>query len=333
MSNPLLDDVKNSGTVETVSIALPTMGRFYEDGVLDENSDPGDLVINSLGIMAELSTRDPFILASGKGMELLIPQVCPAINQPSKLAEIDLEAILLAARIATHGNKMTLEHQCTNTVQEDGDEEEKPCGEKNKIEVNLYDIIQRYGPIEFSDKFVVDLPEYNQKVFLRPIEYGQALAILKEALTTNKETEEMSTTKVADLLIDEHKIDEYSTMIAKQAVATMESIIHSIFYVEAGNGGKVFDRDSIKEWLLAISKDNVKKIVNQAGTLSESFYGNNSITYKCAGCGKENKTSIELDIQKLFFFTPQDSNQPKKPSNTSKTRGQRKTIPSRTLPK
>lgn len=332
MSNPLLDDVKNSGTVETVSIALPTMGRFYEDDVLDGEADPGDLVINSLGIMAELSTRDPFILASGKGMELLIPQICPAIQQPSKLAEIDLEAILLAARIATHGNKMTLEHKCTNPVQAEG-EKEVLCGEENKIEVNLYDIIQRYGPIEFSDKFVVDLPEYNQKVYLRPIEYGQALTLLKEALATSKETEDMSTTKVAELLTNDNKIDEYSTMIAKQAVSTMESIIHSIFYVEAGNGGKVFDRDSIKEWLLAIAKENVKKIVKQAGELSESFYGNNSITYKCAGCGKENKTSIELDIQKLFFFTPQDSNPPKKPSNTSNPRRQRKTIPSKTLPK
>ena len=328
MSNPLLEDIKASGTVEVVSIALPTMGRFYEDGVLDAEADPSDLPINAIGIMAELSTRDPFILASGKGMELLIPQVCPAVLQPNKLAEIDLEAILLAARIATHGNSLVVEHTC-DTPLKTGEEEGEGelCGEENKINVNLYDIIQRYGPIEFSDKFVVDLPDYNQKVFLRPIEYGHALEMIRETLKTRKETTKLEKTNIDELLTSEDKIEEYASIIMKQAITTMESIIHSIFYVESGTGGRVHDQDQIKEWLLAISKDNVKKIISHAGDLSKSFYGNNTITYKCSACGHENKTNIELDIQKLFFFTPPASKQPKKPTTTSKKRRNPKTKP------
>lgn len=329
MSNPLLDDLKATGNVDSISIALPTMGRFYEDGVLAEGVDPGDININALGIMAELSTRDPFILASGKGMELLIPQICPSVLQPTKLAEIDMEAILIAARIATHGNEIVVEHTCARPVDgEDGEDGEKvPCGEVNKIEVNLYDMIQRYGPLEFSDIFVVELPEYKQKVFLRPIEYGHALSIIKESLITDQKTEVFNNTEVTELLISDEKIDEYADLVAKRAISTMESIIYSIFYVESGNGGRVHDSESIKEWLMAISKENVKKIVDQAGTLSKSFYGNNEVKYRCAGCGNENITHVELDVQKLFFFTPQDSKQPKKRTNSSRKKRQPRTTP------
>lgn len=327
MSNPLLDDIQESGNIETISIALPTMGRFYEDGVLDDDADPSDLKINALGIMAELSTRDPFILASGKGMELLIPQICPSVLQPSSLSEIDLEAILIASRIATHGNTMVVEHTCSNMVANGEDETLALCNEENRINVDMYDIIMRYEPIEFSDIFVVEFPEYHQKVFLRPLEYGQALAILRETLNTRKETNALEDTDVTELITNEDKIDEYAANIMKQAVSTMESIIHSIFYVESGNGGRVHDSDQIKEWLMAISKENVKKIIDQIGKLSASLSGKNIITYQCSGCNKENTTNIELDIQKLFFFTPTSSKQPKTPENISPKKRSPKTKP------
>ncbi len=320
MSNPLIQDLQDSGTIETVSIALPTLGRFYEDGVIDSDAKPDDLEVRAIGIMAELSTRDPFILASGKGMELLIPQICPSIKEPGKLAEIDLEAILLAARIATHGNQMVVEHTCTNMVQTT-DDEETLCGEQNKIDVNLYDIITRYGPIEFSDKFVVDLPEYKQKVFLRPMEYEHALSMLRDTLNTRKEATSFNTKQdVTELLTDANKIDEYASIVMKQAITTMESVIYSIFYVEAGDGKKVFDHDQIKEWLMAISNPNVKKIIKHGSELNKSFYGKNEVVYKCSACGADNKTTIELDVQKLFFFIPQNSEAPRKSTNTSRKR-------------
>lgn len=329
MSNPLLDGIKESGTVETIKVALPTMGRFYEDGVIDPNEAAEDLEVRAIGIMAELTTRDPFLLASGKGIELLIPQVCPAILQPSKLAEIDLEAILIAARIATHGNIMAVDHKCTHKVlaEEDKEGEEKECGEENQIEVDLYDIILRYAPIEFNSNYIVEFPKYKQKVYLRPIEYGQAMSILKDSLKSMTKTEEFNNTPVDDLMDDENRLDEYAEYITKQAITTMGGIINSVFFVETDSGDRVFDREQIKEWLLAISKDDVKEILDKASDLSKELQGNTIIKYKCNGCGHENSTNIELDVQRLFFFTPHSSKPKKKPVHISKPKESRKTKP------
>lgn len=327
MSNPLLDNIQESGKVETIKVALPTMGRFYEDGVIDENCKAEDLEVRAIGIMAELTTRDPFLLASGKGVELLIPQICPAILQPSKLAEIDLETILIAARIATHGNIMTVDHKCTNPIQAEEGKEPELCGEENQIEVDLYDIIMRYAPIEFNSNYIVEFPKYGQKVYLRPIEYGQAMNILKDSLNSMTKTEEFNNTPVDDLMNDESRLDEYAEYITKQAITTMGGIINSVFFVETESGDRVFNHDQIKEWLLAISKDDVKEILDKASDLSKELQGNTIIKYKCNGCGHENTTNIELDVQRLFFFTPHSSKPKKKPVRISKTRGKQKTTP------
>lgn len=325
MSNPLLDSVQESGKMETVSITLPTMGRFYEDGVIAEGTNIDEVEVRAIGIMAELTTRDPFLLASGKGVEMLIPQVCPVILQPSKLAEIDLEAILIASRIATHGNIMAVDHTCDNPVQAEEGKEVELCGEENKIEVDLYDIIMRYAPLEFNSNYMVEFPKYGQKVFLRPIEYGQAMSILKDSLGSMTENAAFENTPITEIINDEERLDDYANYIAKQAVTTMGGIINSIFFVETKNGDKVFDHDQIKEWLLAISKDDVKEILSKASDLNKELQGNTVIKYKCNGCGHENTTNIELDMQRLFFFTPPSSKQQKTPAPTSKTRGKRKT--------
>ena len=326
MANPLLDSVHESGNLETIQVALPTMGRFYEDGVIDENCNAEDLEVRAIGIMAELTTRDPFLLASGKGIELLIPQVCPAIKQPSKLAEIDIEAILITARIATHGNLMMVDHNCSNKVKGDGDVEE-PCGEENQIEVDLYDIIMRYAPLEFNSNYIVDFPKYGQKVYLRPIEYGQAMSIIKDSLNSMSKSEEFNNTPVDQFINNESQLEDYAEFITKQAITTMGGIINSVFFVETANGDKVFNRDQIKEWLLAISKDDVKEILEKASNLSKELQGNTNITYKCAKCGNDNQTNVELDVQRLFFFTPPSSKPQKTPARTSKTIGKRKTTP------
>ncbi len=330
MSNPLLDNIHESGIMDTISVSLPTMGRFYEDGIIDENCDPEDLEVRAIGIMAELTSRDPFLLASGKGIELLIPQVCPAILQPDRLTEVDLEAILIASRIATHGNIMVVDSTCTHLVEDEeseGEDAKKPCGEENKIEVDLYDVILRYSPIEFNTNYVVEFQKYGQKAYLRPIEYGQAMTILKDSLTSINESTRFNNTPINDFIQDESKLEEYAEHITKQAITTMGGIINSVFYVETKDGDKVFDRDQIKEWLLAISKDDVKEILNTASDLNAELQENTKIKYICSKCGTENTTTIELDIQRLFFFTPPNSKPKKTPKPTLKTKEKPKTLP------
>ena len=157
MTNPLLQDVQESAAITAVHITLPTMGLFYPADyphqVLADGVDVAEVEIHPIGIIAEIVSKDPFLLASGKGLPRIINQVCPSIQHPESLSEVDLEAILLGARIASYGPKMKIEHTCTNPATqkgEDGKSEEPVCREKNPVEIDLTDHIQNYQPMEID---------------------------------------------------------------------------------------------------------------------------------------------------------------------------------------
>ena len=110
-TNPLLADLNENEAFPSVSVALPTGGRWYDESVL-EGADPLDLDVGILGIMAEQNYRDPWLLMSGESMPRMLKDVCPSVKQPSELAEVDLEAILLASRLVSFGPTMELKHKC-----------------------------------------------------------------------------------------------------------------------------------------------------------------------------------------------------------------------------
>lgn len=127
-TNPLLADLEQNEAFPAVSVALPTGGRWYDESVL-EGADPLDLEVGVLGIMAEQNYRDPWLLMSGESMPRMLKDVCPSVRNPGELAEVDLEAILLAARLVSFGPTMELRHKC-EWVDPEAEQEEP---EKSKL--------------------------------------------------------------------------------------------------------------------------------------------------------------------------------------------------------
>lgn len=144
-TNPLLADLEQNEAFPAVSVALPTGGRWYDESVL-EGADPLDLEVGVLGIMAEQNYRDPWLLMSGESMPRLLRDVCPSVKIPSELAEVDLEAILLASRLVSFGPTMELKHKC-----EWVDPEAEKAAEEKKVEEeqsNLAKVAEEAGVTE-----------------------------------------------------------------------------------------------------------------------------------------------------------------------------------------
>src|SRR5678815_3026901 len=102
MTNELLNDLHN--LFPPIQISLPTKGMFYPEGVLGKGVDASNIEVGTLGILDEFKYRDPFLLVSGNAMSYLIKHLCrDQILLPEELCEIDVETILLAARLASYG--------------------------------------------------------------------------------------------------------------------------------------------------------------------------------------------------------------------------------------
>ncbi len=312
MTNPLLDDL----SFPPVAICLPTSAYWYDDGVIDPNADPLNLDVKPIGILAEQNCRDPWLLASGKAIPRIVREVCPSILLPEELAEVDIEAILLATRLASYGDSMKLTHKCQNKdVDDNGDGE--VCGEENDLDLNIQEFITRYDQIRNLDDYVVQLQAVAHTVYLRPTPYKQSLRVLKQAVMAEKTFNSFEDMSAEDFVMDSSKINDYSQLADLTSEVTVESIVESIHYVTTVKGDKVFDKETIREWLLAMHTDESKLIIAKMNELAGELRQRSEVKYNCHACGFENKFMLEMDPQRLFMRA-EDSEQPKKPSPKSK---------------
>jgi hypothetical protein len=348
-TNPLIQDLIENEAFPSVTVALPTGGRWYKEGVFEEGADPLDLPVGVLGILAEQNYRDPWLLLSGEAIPRMFKSVCPAVIKTTELCDIDLETILLAARLVSYGPKLELTHQCTNRVDKEikteeedmvvtvplnpGEKEESllvdaPCEHENVIELDINEHILRYGVIDddvVAERFVYKLKIIDQLVNLRPMPYHRTIEQIKEGVAQDKQMTSLSEMKLEDLIIDAEAIGRYTRIIDMASGSAIDNITACIHSIQTTNGELVDGDEWIRSWLLALSLDEAEGITNKINDITRWTLSHSEIKYICAKCGSENMFRLELDANRLFGQAG-DSIQPKKPSRKLKTGGQKRRI-------
>lgn len=338
-SNPLIQDLVENEAFPSVSVALPTGGRWYEKDMLTPEADSMDLPVGVLGILAEQSYRDPWLLLAGESIPRMLKTVCPAVLKANDLCEIDLETILLAARLVSYGPTIELTHACDNRVErteeddkDDKDDAEKPthkiCGHQNRINIDINEHILRYAVIDdavVEERFTYHLKRVDQKVHLRPIPYERVIAQIKENIARDKKLNSFNDIEVEELITNSDISRRYTQIIDMTSETALENIEASIHAVSATDGQMVNGKDFIREWLLALPTDEAQGITNKINELTAWFISFSEIKYTCGECEQEGTFRLELDANRLFGPAG-DSPQPKKPSRKSKSGAKRRKI-------
>lgn len=304
MTNPLLEELEV--IVPTVSVALPTLGRWYHEDVFEEGVDPTDLEVKAIGIVAEQRYRDPYLLASGKALPYLIHQVCPSIIKPEELCDMDVEVILIATRLVSYGEEMMVPHKCAK----------EECDEENQIPLNLTEFIMRYSPMEDVSEYEMTLMPMQHKVYLRPMPYRTSINVIKRSFMSEVKSEEFTGATPERLILEPELADSYASMLEDATLANIDAIEASIFCVETRSGKKVYASESIREWLETIPGKCVEEIGARMRDLSNRLRDIPLVKYKCGACGHENKFVLQMDPQRLFSSAGA-SKAPTKPSQKS----------------
>ncbi len=343
-SNPLIQDLIENEAFPSVTVCLPTGGRWYEDGVLAEGADPMDLPVGVLGILAEQNYRDPLLLLSGEAIPRMLKGVCPSIVEAGALCEIDLEAILLASRLVSYGPKIVITHSCDNAVpkteeeiaeEKEKSEEENPvvsptklCNHENKIDIDVNEHILRYTLISdevVAEKLTHTLTKVNQTVHLRPPPYSRAIAMMREGVAREKQVSTLNDIDVEDMVVSEEAISRYVTIIDMASESALENMEASIHAISTSDGTLVNGREFIREWLLALPSDEADAIVAKINEMTLWLLSFTEIKYTCPACEADQKFRLELDANRLFGQAG-DSTQPKKPSRKSRSGARKRRI-------
>jgi len=327
MSNPLLDELD----IHTVEISLPTGGLFYEDDVLG-TADPERIKISPIGIIAEQAYRDPLLLASGRGLPMMLHHVCPDIIKPEELAEVDIDLILLTTRMLSYGNDMILDHVC------------EECEETNQIKVDIQKFILKYDPVTLgladidSDfgippDYIFPVEETGQTVILRPMSYFDTSRAIVKSFEIQQQYDDMngSEDKAIDMsqLLSKSMMDQYNDIVDISTESGVDSLVANIHFIRTKSGQDVFNMDDIREWILHLNTKIIERMQEQIRELSDKLRKISDVKYKCIHCEHDNEMFLQLDPQRLFNSAAASSTQTV-PSDSLKTTAKKKKKPPKT---
>lgn len=137
-------------------IDLPSSGKFYNDGVFEDNQFV-QIPVFAMTAADEIVTKTPDALFSGQAVVSILESCVPLIKNPWDLIKTDLEYILNAIRIASIGNTIDMSSTCS------------VCGTENTVEIDLQSVLGHYDQIPHESQFTYK----DLTITLRPITFRQ----------------------------------------------------------------------------------------------------------------------------------------------------------------
>lgn len=298
--NPLLDD---GATGPGVTVTLPTLGSFYEPGVIEEGVNVTEAPVRPFSVWQELTWRDPYAIMSGEAFIQFMAVCAPWVLKPLSLCQIDAEVIMMAARDASYGSTVDIPVKCTNPAHhDDGTGKKVPvCQLDTKCRIDLRQVMSRYVPIQAPEEWRVTLNN-GQRVNLRPVIHQDMVETFKfqfELLKMTRQIEAKSRNG-AELGTDEFIEYRDKGLMIAQGVR-LKQYLSSIRSVTTVNNQTISDRTMIEQWLNAIPAPEVKRIDDQVEYLTKPLLHLMQVEYKCPNCGHDMGKISVLDDPTAFF--------------------------------
>jgi len=223
-----------------IYLKLPSKGKFYTPGsiIYPEN---GELPVFAMTAKDELMMKTPDALLNGEATVEIIKSCVPNIKDPWKMPSVDSDAILIAIRLATHGEKLEIETKVPVT------------GEDRSFEVDLRMLLDRLSEFTFDPFITID---EEMTVEIRPTSYKE---FTDNALKT---FEEQRIFRIVndETIPDEQKLSVFANSFRKLTDLTINLVVNSVVCIDTAEG-KVNDKRHIKDFFDNADNSTFDKIL------------------------------------------------------------------------
>lgn len=258
-----------------VFLNLPSKGLYYESGTLtgDYNSVP----VFAMSGMDEIIFKTPDALFSGEATIRVIESCVPYIKKAGKIPSIDIDSIIIAIRIATYGETLSLEKECEN------------CGSDNNYDIQLPKILDHLSTLKFENQIKLN---NDISLKIRPLNYSETSHYSMENFKLQKKL-----MQIADLSVEDQQktLDEIYKDLADLQLDFFLSSIESVQLTDE----TIVDKQLISDWLKNSERDLFS-------TLKEKIESNKDqwqIPPQPTVCGSCNhKSNLEILLDQSSFF-------------------------------
>lgn len=230
-------------------VTLPSGGKFYPKDSI-ELTETGELPVFSMTAKDELTMKTPDALLNGQATVEVIKSCVPNIKDPWQMPSLDLDALLIAIRLATYGEEMQLTIKTPVT------------GEEKAMSVDLRQLLDNFANLEFSS--VAQFRDMT--VNIRPLTYRE---FTKGALKTFEQQRIFNIVN-NDSISDEDKLQAFTNSFAKLTELTVDLMTNHIESIEI-DGQVVSSRKHIDEFVKNADKSFFQFIKDHIDQEKEKF--------------------------------------------------------------
>ena len=231
-----------------IYLKLPSRGNYYPQGAL-QMTESGELPVYAMTAKDELLFKTPDALMNGEATVEVIRSCIPAIKNPWAMPSIDADAVLIAIRLATYGEKLEITTKVPGT------------GTSKDFEIDLRILLDKLINFEYQP-FVIVNEEIT--IELRPTTY-------KEFTENSLKTfEEQRIFRIVndDTIPDDKKLQAFANSFKKLTDLTINLVVNSVAAIDTPEG-KVTNRIHINEFFANADKETFDKILKHLELMKE----------------------------------------------------------------
>lgn len=233
-----------------IYIRLPSSGNFYPPGVL-EKTESGEYPVYSMTAKDEIVMKTPDALMNGQATVDIIQSCMPNIKDAWKIPSIDLDAVLVAIRIATYGEMLDV-----NTVV-------PGLNEEKTYETDLRLILDKLVNATFDPICRIN---DELEVRIRPLNYQEFTRNSTRSLEEQRIIQIVNDQK----LDDNDKLEKFAISFRKLTEITISMVTSGIEQVITPDG-IVTDQKFIQEFVDNADKEILKTIIAHLDQQKKKF--------------------------------------------------------------
>lgn len=262
----------------SIYIKLPSGGKFWPEGSLNLSLS-GEVGVMPMSTKDEITLKTPDALLNGQGVVDVIQSCCPSIVNAWMMPSIDVDSVIIAIRIASYGNEMSVESSCPS------------CNESNDYAVDLSVILSNITAPTYAEK----IPAEDLKIKLKPQAYYHAnqsnmLEFQEQQILRTVSQMENNPEQIAQL---------FREQLDKIIELNIKLLTSSTDYIELPDGTVVTEEAFIDEFYSKCDNKIIKAIQEKLKQLNVEA-GIKPIPVKCAHCEHEHQIALTFDFANFF---------------------------------
>lgn len=273
-SNPLAKHFRQPA----IFLKLPSLGRYWPEDTLTLGAT-GDIPVYPMTTKDEITLRTPDALMNGTGVVSVIQNCIPAITDAWSMPSVDVDACLIAIRIASYGPDMNVNSSCPK------------CQHVNENTIDLTQALEQITMPNYDNL----LKETDLTIKLKPQTY---YALNRSNSISYKEQRILDVLNREDVSPEDRERN-LKAVTDELIELNIDTLTASTDYILMSDGTKVTQPEFIKEFYSNTSGALVKKIQDKLAEIAASA-GLRPYKNVCTECEHEYQTEVTFDYANFF---------------------------------